>query len=368
MQTVVKAPTQADFLAMVPQLVGLDIHDSLVLVGFRGKRTHAAIRFGLPAVGASRDVLKKFSTTMVGTFCKIPELDGVVVVICTSENFGQSSTVPYAVLGKLLVDRLDRSGFELKDALCQARDGWASYFEIDVPRGGHSLDEIDSSPVFDAVPGGVLRQVRSRQGAPRVPDAPPHAQERMRAGLAELQRAVDAERASGVFDSRLDTIEDVPHFVESTLMWDDSDVEALGPLLVHLITSPSMRDHCMLQWASSERMGDLLFEWAMAGPVGSYPELDKHLGGLMMGDGPRPDPQRIETGIALLLKIVPLLVGADRLAPLCMLTWLNWALGRGSIAGIYLNEAMTIDNTYGMVEVLAMILQNGVLPEWAFYD
>jgi len=368
MQTIVKAPTQPDFLAMVPQLVGVEIHDSLVLVGFRGKRTHAAIRFGLPSAGSSRDVMKKFATTMVGTFCKIPTLDGVAVVICTSESFGQSSTAPYSELGKLVAERLDRGGFEVKDALCQASDGWASYFEKVVPPGGHSLAEIDSSPVFDGVTDGALRQVRPRKGEARIPDASDDEQERMRAIMADLRLASAAEVASGSIDPRLAPMNDVPVFVEAALTWDDAEIAEFGPLLMLLVSMPNMRDQCMLQWASTAQTGDLLFDWAVAGPAGTAPELDKLLGGLMLGEGPRPAPERIEAGIALLLKLVPLLVGADRLAPLCMLTWLNWALGRGSIAGIYLDEAMAIDNAYGMVEVLAMILQNGVLPEWAFYE
>jgi len=368
MQTIVKASTQADFLAMVPQLVGIEIDDSVVLVGFRGKHTHAAIRFGLPDVAASRDVMKKFATTIVGTFCKIPSLDGVVVVICTSEIFDRGCTVPHAVLGKLLADRLDRSGFVVKDALCQAGDGWASYLSDHVPPGGHTLDDISASPVFDAVSSEDLRQVRSRVGEARIPDASADKQERMRATMADLWLASTAQVASGSIDPRLGPMNDVPVFVEAALTWDDAEIAEFGPLLMVLVSMPNMRDQCMLQWASTAQTGDLLFDWAVAGPDEMEPELAKLLGGLMLGEGPRPDPERIEAGIALLLKIVPLLVGADRLAPLCMLTWLNWALGRGSLAGAYLDEATAIDNTYGMVEVLVMIVQNGVLPEWAFHE
>jgi hypothetical protein len=368
MQTIVKAPSQADFLAMVPQLVGVEIHDSLVLIGFRGKRTHGAIRFDLPAVGISRDVMKKFATTMVGTFCKIPDLDGVVVVICTTETFGAKAGPPYAALGKMLTDRLDRSGFAIKDALCQAGDGWASFLERDIPRGGHPLSDIEGSPIFDGVPDDALRLVRARKGEARIPDASTPEQQKMLAALAEFRRAMDDAAAGGELDSRLDPTDDLPLFVESALSWSDAEIDQRGPLLVALITRPSFRDQFMLQWASDLFTGDLLFEWAKAGPPGTHPDLDEELGGLMMGQGPRPDPERIEGGIELLLKLVPLLAGADRLAPLCMMAWLHWALGHGSVAGVYLDEATAIDKSYGMVEVLAMMLQNGVLPEWAFHE
>jgi hypothetical protein len=49
-----------------------------------------------------------------------------------------------------------------------------------------------------------------------------------------------------------------------------------------------------------------------------------------------------------------------------MLGWLNWALGRGSRARRYVNEARAIDPGYGMAELLDSIASSGMLPEWAF--
>ena len=67
-----------------------------------------------------------------------------------------------------------------------------------------------------------------------------------------------------------------------------------------------------------------------------------------------------------MLTLLTLAEGRDRLAPLCIVTWLHWALGRGSLARRFLDEAIHIDHTYGMVELLNAMLSSGMLPDWAF--
>ena len=55
-----------------------------------------------------------------------------------------------------------------------------------------------------------------------------------------------------------------------------------------------------------------------------------------------------------------------RPAPLCVLAWLHWALGRGSVAGILVEQALTIDPDYGFATLLLTMLDAGRLPDWAF--
>jgi hypothetical protein len=53
-------------------------------------------------------------------------------------------------------------------------------------------------------------------------------------------------------------------------------------------------------------------------------------------------------------------------APLCMLAWLSWALGSGSVAGFFVDQALAIDPQYSMAILLEVLLASGHLPEWAF--
>ncbi|GAB2461743.1 hypothetical protein HD599_001011 [Conyzicola lurida] len=49
-----------------------------------------------------------------------------------------------------------------------------------------------------------------------------------------------------------------------------------------------------------------------------------------------------------------------------MLAWLNWALGRSSVAHRFVVAAAEIDDEYGLVEIISTMLDRGFLPEWAF--
>ena len=131
----------------------------------------------------------------------------------------------------------------------------------------------------------------------------------------------------------------------------------------------------MLQWVAGLAVGDQIWDDGAAGndvpddgPSGSPADhsRDVDLGDLMMGIAPRPDPVRIHAGIALLLTLVAQLADKDRPPLLCMLAWLNWALGRGTHAGRHLDEALSIDPSYSMAQLLDTMLGNGMLPEWAF--
>lgn len=85
-----------------------------------------------------------------------------------------------------------------------------------------------------------------------------------------------------------------------------------------------------------------------------------------MGHGPRPNRDRIEKGIRILQTLVSRAGTEHRPAPLCMLAWLNWALGLGSRAGKHIDDALNIDPGYGMADLLHTIIGSGHLPEWAF--
>jgi hypothetical protein len=367
MPIVVKAHTPADLLAMLPSLVGFTPQRSIVLLAFRGKRTCGAIRFDLPT-STSAVVPKGVASFAVGTLCKIPGVDAVVAAIYTDEAIRMSG-LPHRDLAKVLGRRLEQSGFELRGLLCQASDGWGSYRDADTPAGGHPLSDIANSPVVANIPTESLPN--DAETPARVPDAPVADMQRVRDALAGYRRLAEsvAKRDSDELPSELEALTDLARFADDALEWDESAISANDALLLSVLQGPAVRDSTMLQWASSLGTGYLLRDeaerWIRSGrdvtPLSASASSD-----LMIGIGPRPDPERIERGIRLLLTVVSRAEDAERPALLCMLGWLNWALGRGSRAGRYVDEARAIDPSYGMAELLGTMASNGMLPEWAF--
>jgi hypothetical protein len=115
-----------------------------------------------------------------------------------------------------------------------------------------------------------------------------------------------------------------------------------------------LRDQAMLQWATDITTGDDLDKNPLSHP------------GLMLGEGPRPDVARVELAISLMKRVIERAEDRRRPALLCILAWLNWALGMSSIAGRHIDEALAINPDYGMAQLQLTILGNGILPAWAF--
>jgi len=375
MTVVIKAAEPADLLAMVPTLAGFEARNSLLLLMFRGKRTCGAVRFDLPS-SSSQVVAKRLATHIVGIVCKVPGVDGVVPIVYTDEQILAGSALPRDDYVRVVERRLHYSGIVVREMLCVAQNGWASYFEPDRPASGHPLSEISESAVLRDAPEG-LGEIQPLGGD--LPEVSAEDREwfgtRLRAVRELLDTVqVDEDIADDELPEELTPLLDLPQLFEDAIGWDDREIRRWGPLLMMVLQGPPARDSAMLQWATSRAIGRVSLDLKppSRAPDGSELHDDtpigRLIGNLMFGVGPRPDPARIDSGIALVRRLTPLLDERQQLAPLCMLTWLSWALGHGSAAGDYLDRARRIDPKYGMVEVLGAMIDSGMMPEWAFHD
>lgn len=334
MTTVIRNASSTDVLSALPALLGMEPRNSVVLLGFRGNRTHATLRFDIPSTG-----VKRFAAAALGTFCKIPEVDGVVLVICTDAPFGS-----HHELLTVLIRRFEQAGFEVKGAFVVAADGWGSHLDPAVrPLSEIAAVEVPPSPA-------------------RVPRADDLACRRMAAELERLH-SLDAD------DEAFESLADLPFLVEGALDWDSSEVASRGPLLLFALQAPPARDLVMLQWAFGQELGDAL--WSADTRFGIearkvYPDVDSQAAELMLGCGPHPSSTRILAAVALLETLISRSDETHRRAPLCMLAWLNWALGRGSAAGIHSHEVKEIDPSYSMGQLLDRLFSSGAMPEWLF--
>lgn len=361
MPTIVTTTAAEDFLALVPHLVGFAPRNSLVLVGFRGTRTCGAMRFDLPRT-QNEVTARRIATSAVGMLSRLPGVDAVVPVVYTDEEFGD--VIPREAFMREILRRAEFSGFLARDALCVAVDGWASYLDDDYPPGGYGLERITGS---SAVSAAGLPAVDGLLAGAALPASGVFAAERIALVLRDLRREVILSEAECLLDRWL-FLDDLPRHMEGALSVEPREqTEEQIALLVFLLQRPSVRDGVMLLWAFDLETGYRVFELNSRFHQGERITADPD-GELMLGHGPRPDPHRIEAAIALLKHVTALAPRSSRPPLLCMLSWLNWALGRGSVAGVFLDLAVAIEPGYGLAEVLATMLHNGILPEWAFED
>jgi hypothetical protein len=346
MTPVIKKATSADLLAALPALVDRVPHNSVVLLAFRGKRTHAALRFDIPRAAA-----KRFAATAVGTFCKIEGAEDVVPIIYSDELLGA-----HEELVETLVRRFRHAGFPVRDALAVGADGWGSHFDPD--RAVRPLVEIEDA-------ASRLNIDPSPASPARVPRADEVACRRMSDELVRLRMLADGAEDLEEFEP----LADLPFFAEGALEWDEAQFRDRGALLLFALQGPPLRDLVMLQWAFGLDLGDAMWDADTCAGIEArklYPDIDSVAAERMLGRGPAPDSERIEAAISLLTTLVSLAADADRPAPLCMLAWLSWARGRGSVAGAHIDEVRALSPDYSMGELLASTFNSGMLPEWIF--
>lgn len=350
-----KATDDADLLAAVPVIAGYHTRNSIVCVLFRGRYTLCAFRVDLPRRHRHADY--KATVDGVIQLAKTAGAEFAVPVIYTDRSFEQEHGIPWPDFAKMLNERMHRAGLHLHGSFCVAADGWRSYFETGGPR---SLEEIAASTLAADLP--------------EVADL---------GTLGELP-AFDAEIADGIdaaFDRLPDDVDPIDH-VEDCLA-TEPDFMALATF-VELAQSPANRDVMVVQIAFGRVVGEALADdnaayHAIQAETGlsmddvvraevaaGRRDLDDELSALLWGKGRvRPDIDRINRTIAWLRTATANVPTTLQPPLLCMLGWLCWARGLGSVAGAYVDEALEIDPYYGMADLLDALLASGRVPDWA---
>lgn len=410
--TIVKTSQPGEFLALVPELVGFQPENSVAMVAFRGNRTCGALRFTLPEPHASEKLYKRIVTTIVGMVCKIPGVDAVVPVVYTEERFAEEGVVPRKLFAHILIQRCELSGFLVRDAFWVGSDGWGSYDDVDGQTAVQPLSDLSAPGLTLGGPGQERKPLGSLTSWADLPDVGPAARERLAQVFRRYQRlAAKADTVLDLFDAMGNLLDPVAT-AELVPGWDPEalDIPDAAALLL-LVQSAANRDQVMLQFAFGRQVGAEAFElnarytaiqratglsmdeivltemehrkWPAGdagqpeGPAGTGTETEteaatereaeQRISDLMMGiTSTRPDANRIEAAIGVLKALVALAPRSARPAPFCMLAWLSWALGRGSVAGIFIDRALEIDAHYGMARLLDTLLGSGRLPEWAY--
>ena len=181
-----------------------------------------------------------------------------------------------------------------------------------------------------------------------------------------------ADRRTPLTDAEIEAVldayllDDLPYFVEMVFQCDPTSMpDRTAAMLIHLAQSPVLRDAILMQWAFDRATGDRVLDdaehfgrGAMAGALDTS--------NLMLGQGPRPDSDRIESAVTIAKALAARAPHSHRPPLFCMIAWLNWAVGRSSVAGRFVDSARAIDPGYGFAEILETMLGRGMLPEWAF--
>ncbi|MHA7987112.1 DUF4192 family protein [Rathayibacter sp. CAU 1779] len=352
-------------LSVVPDLVGFEPRESLVLVTFCGKTSSGTFRVDLPpdAPPAPEGPLdecasseseherattpRQLATALLESVRRIPGVDRILPIVYTDASCADGP--PHIGMVSEIGRAASARRIRMIDALYVAADGWGSYTGEARPRR-----EVDAV-------------TRLRRLDPDVPDLGPSPREAaMLPPVSERDRRRTATALAAVDHDGSDV--DPVWLAGYSAGWRPGDVgPAASALLTGVLADPAARDVLLYTWAWGSRAGRRAVRFQerflRGGPVVDARFAAAFSGAATLG---RPDVPSVEHAIALLRRVAAHLAETQRAPALAALAWLSWTLGRSSVAGEYVRQARAADPSYGLAELLDAILSHGVLPEWAF--
>lgn len=369
MTTIIKARDAAGFLSLVPRLLGYRPRRSVVLIPFAAGRTGGGLRVDLPPAAADTDAV---ASTLIGFACRVEHTDAYAVLV-----YDDDAASTHTELVDALEVRAQACGLRRIDALHVAAGGWRSY--LDPALGGTLEPDLDAGeprPAADQGAGAALPVIDFAR------------RERVGVALTECARALEwVLNGSRPTDARIHpdalvaslALEDLPAFFETWMDPDDvsapprsaiaaadaerADVQELA-LLIWCLARPALRDIALATWVRGVDGGDAALTAQQEWEAGiAYPD---ELGAWMMGEGSRPDVDRLVDAVELCRLAAASAPAAYRPGALAASAWLSWALGRSTHAARYCEQALAIDPEHGLSLIVLSMVDAGHLPDWAF--
>ncbi|MFF8187315.1 DUF4192 family protein [Microbacterium sp. NPDC016588] len=366
MSQIVRAGAPAEFLSLVPHLLGCTPRSSLAVVTFAAGRSLGALRIDLPAPGAVADV-ESVASTVIGMACKVSRTDAVALVVYTDLALRDAGELPHRALVDAVLARADICGLRVIDAFAVGPDGWNGYLS-----GGEGeprpLAEIAPDP--DLVP---TPEVDGDQFAaatlPAITAAERTAVHRL---LDDAEQLVARSREAKRLPARrraaatlvLDDIADPPAVFEAFVSPDDDPDHRTVAAVSFGLQRPLLRDVALMQWLSDLATGDATYGAQTAYAAGQPFPAD--LARPMWGEGAHPDPPRLLRALDRCRYAAAATPRARRAGPLAACAWLAWATGRSTHAAAYAADALEIDPDHGLADIVRIMCAQGRLPEWVF--
>lgn len=362
MTPIIHATSPADFLTVVPRLLGFVPQRSIVLVPFRRGRSRGALRLDLPP---NDDRADEIAATMIGLVCRVPESDGCAVVVYGDED------APARALVEGIERRAEACGVQIVEALWVTGRRWGSYATSDsgtvpttrsLPPG---LEEI-VPPEADQFAGAELVALDAARS-----EAVEAACEALDAAIRALvladaaQPAADAPRIDPRAFAAACLLDDLPAFVERLLSADAAELDPFEiAVAAWALGRPSLRDIALICWVDGIDAGDDAAHAQARWEDGD--EYPSEIAMRLWGEGARPSPERLSRALLLTRHIASAVPASWRPGPLAVAAWFSWALGRSTHADLFAQQATQIEPEHGLSEIVRSFVGAGHLPDWAF--
>lgn len=313
---IVTAETPAQVLSLIPQVLGVRPHDSLVLVPFNeAGRTIGAARFDLP----SPDDESRLAQMSADLILRTPAAVSMLVI-----TYGDS---PNDELVEQIASRAHMHGLGIIGRYHVAGTRYGSY---DSDESG-DVDANEDVPAHDALP---------------EPEPEP--------AIADAYGGQDILAIMG------DSV---------TIAEAIAGVRSPSPELIarwaRLLSKPSTRDIALITVAGGEVVGTAAFAAQLAWESGG--EFPVSLARILWGEGAIPKPERLCNALGATERALASL-SEDTAHFAASAGWLSWALGRSTQAEKYAERALGVDPEHGLADIVRSFVLASHLPGWAFKE
>ncbi|WP_203137195.1 DUF4192 family protein [Microbacterium sp. JZ31] len=343
---VIRAGDNAEFLSLVPHLVGCRPRDSVVMIPFADRRTLGGMRIDLPPADAA-DV-GALAAGFLGSFARVRHANRIAVVVYTDDAYrDERGRIARSAFVDALLGCARASDYAVVEALCVASDGWGSYLEPDGPYAGSPLDEIRPEDV-DLGDGAPLADQGAGLELPATEDDEREA----------VARAIRERATLRLSDPTLTAA-----FEDVVAVHAELAADTLA-LLVMALDRPAIRDVALSQWSGDLAEGREIQRFNIAWAAGEAWDFDGPL--RLAGEGARPDAARLRRALEVARKVAAVAPRRLRTGALASAAWLSWALGSSTHAAHYVRLAQEINPAHGLADIVATMVRHQHLPAWAY--
>lgn len=340
-----------DILAYIPHALGFHPERSVVLLLMVERKLEATLRVDLPKDEEPGEE-QRWVVQVCEMLGRLPGLTSVLCAIFPDHGSARGGQLPWNSLLQYLAPALEEQGTPLCQAWCQGDGQVWDYLSTAQDHGCFDLShpELNPASLRMVLAGSApLSQPWDGQGVPEWSNA---------AQVRSLLEAMDGD------------------CLDSLDMW--AAVLGADPYSAeHLMRKDPTVPARLIRGLDLRMVRDILPYMAGVGTTAAVEAVaclgkgkkDGAVAGLsefLLGRGPHsPRWDRIDHLWYICRDLLGVAQGSRRAALLCLMAWVEWAKGRGSMSMALLRSALAVEPDYRLAQLLEQLLLRGIMPQWA---
>lgn len=339
-----------DILAYVPHALGFHPSESAVLLLMVDKKLEATLRVDLPkhdSAGERRPWVEQVCE-LVG---KLPQLTGALCVLYSNDPPPTGRELPYHQLLAELSESFDARRTPLHQAWFVNRGMvWNYNGAVPEERENPACPELSDTYLRMVLAGSApLHEPWDGEGVPEWENA---------GTIRSLAESLDGDM--------YDCLDTWAALLETDAYQSEATMRSEPLVAARLLSGLEIR-----------LVRDILPYLAGVGAVAARTavrelalrdteERAQELAYFLLGGGANtPEWKRLENLWFICRDLLGVARAGQRSALLCILAWIEWAKGRGSMSMALLRTALDSDPEYRLAQLLQQLLYRGIMPEWA---